>query len=139
MALRLHIDGARFRDSKGRELTLHGINVGADAKLPLTPDQPSHEPRGFLDGDNVSFVGRPFSVAEAPAHFGRLRRWGFNTIRYIFTWEALEHAGPGQYDEEFIDFTISVLRIAKSFQFYIFMDPHQDCVRCSSSMLGLAR
>jgi hypothetical protein len=126
--LRLRIDGHRFRDAEDREVTLHGINCAADAKFPKTPDQPSHVADKFFDGDDVSFVGRPFSVEDAAEHFARLRGWGYNTIRYIFTWEAIEHAGPGKYDEEWIQHTIAVLRKAKEFGFYIFMDPHQDVV-----------
>lgn len=126
--LRLRIEGRTFKDSDNREVTLHGINCAADAKLPAAPDQPSHEPNRFFDGDNVSFVNRPFSKEDAPTHFARLQGWGYNTLRYIFTWEAIEHAGPGRYDEEWIQHTISVLRIAKSYGFYIFMDPHQDVV-----------
>jgi hypothetical protein len=126
--LRLRIDGRTFRDSDNREVTLHGINCAADAKFPANPDQPSHVVDNFFDGDNVSFVNRPFSVDDAATHFARLRGWGYNTIRYVFTWEAIEHAGPGRYDEEWIQHTISVLRVAKGFGFYIFMDPHQDVV-----------
>ena len=135
---RLSIDGTRFRDAAGREVTLRGINVSGDAKLPRQPDLPSHIPDGFLDADHVSFVGRPFSQEEAREHFGRLKRWGYNTIRYIFTWEALEHEGPGKYDEDFIQHTISILRIAKEYGFYIFMDPHQDVVRTLSLCKMLA-
>lgn len=127
--LRLRIQGRTFRDSENREVTLHGINAAADAKYPATPDIPSHVGDKFFEGDDVSFVGRPFSVEDAATHFKRLRRWGYNTIRYIFTWEAIEHAGPGKYDEEWIQHTISILRVAKGFGFYIFMDPHQDVVR----------
>ena len=126
---RLSIDGTRFRDADGREVTFRGINVSGDAKLPRRPDQPSHEPLDFFDGDNVSFLGRPFNKEEAREHFARLKSWGYNLIRYIFTWEALEHEGPGKYDEEFIEHTISLLRMAKEYGFYVFMDPHQDVVR----------
>ncbi|GME39047.1 ARM repeat-containing protein [Neofusicoccum parvum] len=126
--LRLRIDGRTFRDPSNREVTLHGINVAGDAKFPATPDQPSHVADDFYDGDNVSFVGRPFTLDTARTHFTRLRKMGYNTIRYIFTWEAIEHAGPGQYDEEWIQHTLSILRIAKEYGFYIFMDPHQDVV-----------
>ncbi|EMF08798.1 glycoside hydrolase family 5 protein [Sphaerulina musiva SO2202] len=123
---RLRIDGSLFRDAHNREIILHGINIAADTKLPASPDLPSHVRDQFFDGDHVSFVNRPFALSEAHTHFSRLRRWGFNTIRYIFTWEALEHAGPGKYDEDFIQHTIDVLRVAKEYGFYVFMDPHQD-------------
>lgn len=127
--LRLRIDGHKFKDPQNREITLRGINVAGDSKCPKVPDVPSsYVSDNFYDADNVSFVGRPFPLEEAHEHFGRLRKWGFNTIRYVFTWEAIEHAGPGIYDEEWIAFTIEVLRIAKQYGFYVFMDPHQDVV-----------
>ena len=126
--LRLRVEGQSFRDPHNREITLRGINVAADAKYPKNPDTPSYIADKFFDGDNVSFIGRPFPLNDAHTHFKRLRKWGYNTIRYIFTWEAVEHAGPGIYDNEWIDFTIEVLRIAKQYEFYIFMDPHQDVV-----------
>ena len=124
--LRLRIEGQRLRDTENREVTLRGINVAGDAKFPSRPDIPGTEPDGFYDGDNLSFVGRPFSTDEAHTHFARLKRWGYNLIRYVFTWEAIEHAGPGKYDDEWIHHTLEILRLAKSYGFYIFMDPHQD-------------
>ena len=127
----LEIDGTRFRDIHGREITLRGINVAGDAKFPRSPDVPSHESSNFFHGDDVSFVGRPFNEEEAHLHFARLKRWGYNTIRYVFTWEAIEHEGPGKYDEAWIKHTIRILRLAKEYGFYVFMDPHQDVVSCS--------
>ncbi|KAJ5124273.1 uncharacterized protein N7515_008098 [Penicillium bovifimosum] len=124
--LRLRIEGQSFRDPHSREITLRGINVAGDAKYPKTPDIPTYISDNFFDGDNVSFIGRPFSLKDAHIHFKRLRKWGYNTIRYIFTWEAIEHAGPGIYDHEWVEFTIEVLRLAKQYDFWVFMDPHQD-------------
>ncbi|KAI4109200.1 MAG: hypothetical protein L6R37_000631 [Teloschistes peruensis] len=124
--LRLRIEGRTFRDTKNREVTLRGINVAGDAKFPTHPNLPSHESDHFYDGDNVSFAGRPFSPDEAHTHFSRLKRWGYSLIRYVFTWEAIEHAGPGKYDEEWVKHTIQILRLAKDYGFYVFMDPHQD-------------
>jgi hypothetical protein len=121
----IRLDGVRIRDSHGREVTFRGINVDAGCKLPRHPDQPSYESKDFFD-PNVSFVDRPFTEEEAHEHFARLKRWGYNVVRYIFTWEALEHAGPGVYDRDFIAHTVKILRIAKSYGFYVFMDPHQD-------------
>ena len=125
--LRLRIEGHTFRDPDNREITLRGINCAGDAKFPAVPDIPSNVAENFFNGDDVSFIGRPFSTNEAPTHFARLRRYGFNTIRYIFTWEAIEHAGPGKYDEAWIQYTIDILRLAKGYGFYVFMDSHQDC------------
>ncbi|KAL2752089.1 glycoside hydrolase family 5 protein [Sodiomyces alcalophilus JCM 7366] len=123
---RLTIEDGRFRDAAGRTVVLRGINVAGDAKLPSKPNLPSHEVENFFDGDNVSFHTRPFPKEDAHTHFSRLRRWGFNTIRYVFTWEAIEAAGPGRYDETFIQNTIDILRVAKRYGFYVIMDPHQD-------------
>lgn len=132
--LRLKIEGRLFRDGEGREVTIRGINVAGDAKFPTRPNLPSHIPDDFFNGDDLSFAGRPFSLEDSHTHLSRLKRWGYNTIRYVFTWEAIEHEGPGKYDEEWIAHTIAVLRMAKEYNFYIFMDPHQDVVRrCSLS------
>lgn len=122
----LTIDGPYFKDEHNRQVTLRGINVAADVKFPTKPDLPSHITENFFDGDNVSFVGRPFQLEGADVHFQRLRNCGYNTIRYLFTWEAIEAKGPGIYDEEWVDHTIKVLRKAKEYDFLIFMDPHQD-------------
>jgi hypothetical protein len=125
-SFRLSIDDGEFRDSHGRQVVLRGINVAGDAKLPSKPDQPSHLDDDFFDGDNVNFHKRPFTRDDAHVHFARIKRYGFNTIRYVFTWEAVEAAGPGRYDEDFIQHTIEILRIAKQYGFFVFMDPHQD-------------
>ncbi|GAB0134631.1 hypothetical protein EsDP_00002994 [Epichloe bromicola] len=125
-SFRLTIEDGQFRDGHGRQVVLRGINIAGDAKLPSKPRQPSHIADDFFDGDNVKFHERPFSKEDAPTHFARIKRYGFNTIRYVFTWEAIEAAGPGIYDEDFIQHTIEILRIAKLYGFYVFMDPHQD-------------
>jgi len=131
---RLVIEDGKFRDVHGRQVTLRGINVAGDAKYPSAPDQPSHVVTDFFDGDNVKFTSRPFPKEDAHLHFSRLKRFGYNTIRYVFTWEAIEAAGPGIYDEEWVQHTIDILRIAKEYGFYIFMDPHQDVVRLALKM-----
>lgn len=127
-SLRLKIEDGKFRDRHGRQIVLRGINVAGDVKAPSQPDQPSHIAENFFDGDNVKFHGRPFPKEDADLHFSRLKRFGYNSIRYVFTWEAIEAAGPGIYDEEWIQHTIEILRLAKGYGFHIYMDPHQDVV-----------
>ncbi|KIH89001.1 glycoside hydrolase family 5 [Sporothrix brasiliensis 5110] len=124
--IRLIIEDGVFKDSVGRQLVLRGINVAGDAKLPSAPEMPSHIAKDFFEGDKVTFHKRPFPKEDAHLHFSRLKKMGYNTIRYVFTWEAIEAAGPGKYDEEWIQHTVDILRIAKEYGFYVFMDPHQD-------------
>lgn len=116
-----------LRDSHNRAILLRGINLDGGGKAPIqfpsTFEQATDE---FYDADNVSFVNRPFTLEDAPVHLQRIKNFGFNTIRYLFTWEALEHAGPGKYDNDFIDFSIKLLNLIDSYGFYVFLDPHQD-------------
>lgn len=90
----LKIDGDVFRDSKGRQVRVRGLNFSSESKFPAIPDLPSHERHTFFDGDNVSFVGRPVPLDRADEHFARIKSWGYNAIRLLVTWEAIEHAGP---------------------------------------------
>ncbi|KAF9425352.1 hypothetical protein BGZ76_003300 [Entomortierella beljakovae] len=78
------------------------------------------------DDGEISFVGRPFELEEADEHLARLRHWGFRMIRWVVTWEAVEHQGPGIYDLEFLDYTVSALLKAKEYGFKVMIDFHQD-------------
>lgn len=122
-----------LRDEANRTVTLRGINLDGGSKMPTQkPNFFERVDEAYWDGDNVSFVNRPFLLEDAHFHFSKLKSYGFNTIRYVFTWEALEHKGPGIYDDEYIDFTIKVLKLLDEYGFYVFMDPHQDNVSTST-------
>ncbi|MFP3041297.1 cellulase family glycosylhydrolase [Treponema primitia] len=108
----------KLKDEQGRNLLFRGCNLGGSSKSPIPPDLSPREP--------VSFIGRPFPLAEAEAHLERLRSWGFSLIRFIITWEALEHAGPGIYDESYLAYLRKILNLAGEKGISVFMDPHQD-------------
>lgn len=123
----IRIEGANFIDEEGRTLMLRGVNLGGSSKMPYTPMQYSHVKEGFLDiHKKISFVGRPFPLAEADSHFKRLQQWGFNTLRLITTWEAIAPHAPDQYDEAYLDYLHDLVRKAGEYGFWIFIDPHQD-------------
>ena len=115
-----------FLDSVGRRMLLRGVNLSGASKVPMEPNGATHLREGFFDHRQVSFVGRPFPLAEADEHFRRLRHWGLTTLRFLTTWEAIEHAGPGIYDKEYLDYLVAVIQKAREHGLRVFIDPHQD-------------
>lgn len=105
---------------------MRGVNLGGSSKVPADPDGATWQADSLADHRAVNFVGRPFPLAEADEHFGRLRHWGLTCLRFLVTWEAIEHAGPGDYDEAYLDYLYKVVKRAADFDMTIFIDPHQD-------------
>lgn len=122
----MRIDDTSFVDEQGRKLMLRGINLGGSSKVPKRPDGATHISEGFYQHEDVSFIGRPFPLSESDEHYTRLREWGFNFIRFLVTWEAIEHKGPARYDHEYLDYISRVLEKAGEYGFHVFIDPHQD-------------
>ncbi|MBW6472476.1 MAG: cellulase family glycosylhydrolase [Anaerolineaceae bacterium] len=115
-----------FIDRSNRKAFFRGVNLAGSSKVPVKPDGATYKKDGFFDHLNVSFVGRPFPLTEADEHFERLKKWGFNFLRLLTTWEAIEHFGPGIYDEEYLDYFEEIVKKARDYDFTIFIDPHQD-------------
>ncbi len=113
----IHTDGTAFKDDQGRTLILRGVNLGGTSKIPA---KTSSDPR------TVSFVGRPFPLAQADEHFRRLQSWGFTFERLIVTWEAIEHAGPGVYDKAYLDYLHELVKRANRYGIRVVIDLHQD-------------
>ncbi len=124
--MRLRASGEWFLDELGRRVLLRGVNLGGSSKMPTHPNGATHLPTDYAGHRSVSFIGRPFPLQEADEHYRRLRQWGFNVLRFLTTWEAIEHAGPGQYDEEYLDYLYAVVKKADEYGFVVFIDPHQD-------------
>ncbi len=122
----MRVDGDRLVDEQGRTLMLRGVNLGGSSKVPYRPDGATWRREGFFAHRDVSFVGRPFPLAEADEHLERLRAWGLTFLRFLITWEAIEHAGPGVYDQEYLDYVYAVVRKAADYGIDVFIDPHQD-------------
>jgi hypothetical protein len=115
-----------FLDPHGRRTLLRGVNLGGSSKLPSVPDGSTHRGVDFERWADVSFVGRPFPLAEADHHLDRIAHWGFGVLRLLVTWEAIEHAGPGRYDEAYLDYVREVVRRAGQRGLLVFIDPHHD-------------
>ena len=116
--------GNRITDDKGRTLILRGVNLGGSSKIPFGADGAS--PASLENPAEASFVGRPFPLEEADEHFEKLKSWGLNFIRLVISWEALEHSGPGIYDESYLAYLRKLCLEAEKKGISVFIDPHQD-------------
>ncbi|KIK98867.1 glycoside hydrolase family 5 protein [Paxillus rubicundulus Ve08.2h10] len=119
---RIERQGRHFVDAFGRVCSLRGVNVSGCSKIPANH---SHD-KFPADHHSVTFVGRPFPLEEAPQHFSRLRRWGLSFIRFLITWEAVEHAGPGIYDMEYLTYIKNLLSMLPEYGLSAFVVIHQD-------------
>jgi hypothetical protein len=115
-----------FTDPSGRTLFLRGINLGGSTKIPYSPCMATHIRDGFFNGKEVSYVGRPFPLEDADVHFQRLKAWGFDFIRFLVTWEAIEHEGPGMYDTAYLQYLRKIIIKADAYGINVLIDPHQD-------------
>jgi hypothetical protein len=122
----ISVSEAHIVDERGRTLMLRGVNLGGSSKVPLAPEGATYVPEGFPDHRRLSFVGRPFPLQEADEHYARLREWGLTIVRFVITWEAVEHEGPGIHDHEYLDYLRAVVAKANSYGLSVFIDPHQD-------------
>lgn len=116
-----------FREKQtNRIVLLRGVNFGGAGKTP--EGEPSHvKTEGFYtERKSTTFVSRPCPLEEADVHFARLQAWGFNVLRLLVTWEAVEHQAPGVYDYEYIKYIVKLVRKAHNHKLAVFIDPHQD-------------
>ncbi len=105
---------------------LRGVNLGGNSKMPAGIHNLPLSRDIFFDYKNISFVGKPFPLEEADEHYRRLHAWGFNFLRFLVTWEAIEHAGPGKYDKQYLAYLRAVVKKAGEHGFSVLIDFHQD-------------
>ncbi|MBN2442095.1 MAG: cellulase family glycosylhydrolase [Spirochaetales bacterium] len=115
-----------FKDDSGRTLMLRGVNLSGSTKVPATPDGATHKKESLLHPGEVSFVNKPFPLDQADEHFSRLKSWGLTFLRFLVTWEAVEHKGPGMYDEDYLTYLESIMTKAADYGINVFIDPHND-------------
>ena len=106
-------DQSFFKDGHGRYLTLNGVNFSGSTKVPA-------------EFNPISYVGKPAPLDQLDKHFSIMRDLGFNAIRLLVIWEAVEPYGSGSYDVEYLDYIEQVVAKAEKYGIYCLMDMHQD-------------
>ena len=92
-----------------------------------------HGAQVLLRGVNVNQVGEYFqaspelapTVPLAKDDFHDIARLGFNSVRLIVSWSALEPS-PGDYDTAYVARIRQAVRWAASYGLYVVLDMHQD-------------
>ncbi|KAJ3722722.1 glycoside hydrolase family 5 protein [Lentinula guzmanii] len=118
----IRTSGRHFIDNYGRVCGLRGVNLSGSSKSSSNHNNDTFPSKA----ETVTFVGRPFPLEEAPEHFARLRRWGLTFVRFLVTWEAVEHAGPGIYDTEYLNYIRDLLALLPQYGIIAFVSLHQD-------------
>ena len=97
-----HVSGGALRDPDGRAAILRGVNLsGAQKNAPYLDD-------------------------KTPADYQRVRdAWGFNAIRFLMTWSAVEPA-EGQYDDAYLDAVAERIGWAQQAGLVVILDMHED-------------
>ncbi len=94
------VDG-RLCDAQGRQIVLRGLNTGGAAKH------------------------APYLPWQTEADLDRLRPWGFNAVRLLVSWKAVEPE-PGKLDAAYLDEVAKRVRWLANRRVYVLVDFHQD-------------
>lgn len=105
---------------------LRGVNLSGNSKIPTNYKDLRNVREFFSARSRVTFVNRPFPLEECEEHFARLKSWGFTFNRLVVPWEAIEHEGPGIYDNEYLKFLEEFVKHGRKFGLSFYIDPHQD-------------
>ncbi len=112
---RLHSESSALRDEQGRYVFFHGINVSGGTKNPeLT-----------VAGEPV-YSNRPFPPADLDAQFSKLSASGFNAVRLLLSWEAIEPKQRGLYDLAYLSVVRETVKSAGEHGLWVLLDMHQD-------------
>jgi endoglycosylceramidase len=91
-----------LHDAEGRAMIMRGVNLSG-----------SHKYAPYLDD-------------KLPADYARVRTdWGFNTVRFLLTWAAIEPQ-PGVYDDAHLDRIAERMQWARDAGLHVVLDMHQD-------------
>ena len=92
-----------IKDTYGRTLILHGLNTSSSAKS----------------------AGNDYLPWIDEAHVERELSWGFNVVRFLTSWIAIE-PDRGEYDYDYLDALETRINWYTDRQTYVLIDMHQD-------------
>lgn len=120
-------DGKWFRDSNGRYILFRGVNFGSRAKLP------PYLPIATLDIKNLKQLDLKKEIELSSSELDLLKVLGFNIVRLLISWKAIEPRPNRNLDEEMLpegrEYLTAVGQIIDELYsrgLYVILDFHQD-------------
>jgi hypothetical protein len=119
-------DGIWFRDQEGRYLLFRGVNFASRSKLPpYLPIAPLHE--NEIDQSKLKE-----EIELVKSELDLLKKLGFNIIRLLISWKAIEPKPNPNLDElmeegkEYLNLVNLIIDALYKRDLYIILDFHQD-------------
>ena len=107
----LRVEGAAFRDVRGRQVLLRGYNARVAGIFDVS----------FDDGRPPLDTIPPFDERDAQ----RFEELGLNVLRLPVSWSGIE-PHPQAYDDAYLRRVDAIVALASRHHFYVLIDMHQD-------------
>jgi Cellulase (glycosyl hydrolase family 5) len=121
-------DGDWFRDNHGRYLLFRGVNFASRSKLP------PYLPIAPLDMSHINQVDLQNEINRVAQHLDHLKDLGFNVIRLLIMWKALEPVPNPHLDEllpeakKYLEMIKVIIDELYKRRLFVILDFHQDIV-----------
>src|SRR5215211_8206783 len=119
-------NGSWFNDDQGRHLLFRGVNFASRTKLaPYLPIAP-------LETKNLSQLNLKQEIKSVEPELDRLKDVGFNVVRLLISWKAIEPRPNTNLDEllqegkQYLTCIKEIINELHARNLYVFLDFHQD-------------
>jgi uncharacterized membrane protein HdeD (DUF308 family) len=119
-------NGSWFNDNQGRYLLFRGVNFASRTKLaPYLPIAP-------LETKNLSQLNLKEEIKSVEPELDRLKDLGFNIVRLLISWKAIEPRPNPNPDEllpegkQYLTYIKEIIDELHARNLYVFLDFHQD-------------
>jgi uncharacterized membrane protein HdeD (DUF308 family) len=119
-------NGIWFNDDQGRYLLFRGVNFGSRTKLaPYLPIAP-------LETKSLSQLNLKQEINSVKPELDRLKEVGFNIVRLLISWKAIEPRPNTNLDEllpegkQYLTYVKEIIDELYARDLYVFLDFHQD-------------
>ncbi len=119
-------NGSWFNDDQGRYLLFRGVNFASRTKMaPYLPIAP-------LETKNLSQLNLKEEIKSVEPELDRLKDLGFNIVRLLISWKAIEPRPNTNLDEllpegkQYLTLIKEIIDELHARNLYVFLDFHQD-------------